>query len=123
VRYDTHAVTLCTACFYGVCIEPDIFFSHVHPLQACLLLMQGLSDSPPMSGRRYRNSVTEEGGRNTGRTWTQDGQRRQAGHFVGLPRLSTCPQGRSALVPHPGTPGRPSGKWRMALGERMERSS
>jgi hypothetical protein len=30
-----------------------------------------------MLGRRYRNSVTEEGGRNTGRTWTQDGKRRQ----------------------------------------------
>jgi hypothetical protein len=108
VRCDTHAVTLCTACFYGVCIEPDTFFSHVHPLQACLsrsfpclLLMQGLSDRPPMSGRRYRNSVTEEGGRSTGRTWTQDGQRRQAEPFVGLHRLNSCPPGRIPVVSHP----------------------
>ncbi len=30
-----------------------------------------------MLGRRHRNSVTEEGGMNTGRTWTEDGKRRQ----------------------------------------------
>lgn len=30
-----------------------------------------------MLGRRHRNSVAEEGGRNTGRTWTEDGKRRQ----------------------------------------------
>jgi hypothetical protein len=31
-----------------------------------------------MLGRRHRNSVTEEGRRNTGRTWTEDGKRRQS---------------------------------------------
>jgi hypothetical protein len=36
VRCDSHAGTLCTTCFYGVSIEPDTFFSHVHPLQACI---------------------------------------------------------------------------------------
>ena len=30
-----------------------------------------------MLGRRHSNSVTEEGGRNTGRTWTEGGRRRQ----------------------------------------------
>ncbi len=28
-----------------------------------------------MLGRRHRNSVTEEGGMNTGRTWTEDGKK------------------------------------------------
>jgi hypothetical protein len=37
-----------------------------------------------MLGHTYKESVAEEGGRNTGRTWTEDGQRRQAGHFVGV---------------------------------------
>ncbi len=31
-----------------------------------------------MLGRRHRNSVTEEGGMNTGCTWTEDGKRRQS---------------------------------------------
>jgi hypothetical protein len=40
-----------------------------------------------MLGHRHSNSVAEEGGRNTGRTWTEDGQRPQAGPFLGLHRL------------------------------------
>src|SRR5438876_1213933 len=37
-----------------------------------------------MLGRRHRNSVAEEGGRNMGRTWTEDGKRRQPlqSHFI-----------------------------------------
>ena len=108
VRCDTDALTLITTCSSGVCIEPDTFLSQVYTFQTCLsrsfpcfLLMQGLLDRPPMSGRRYRNSVTEEGGRNTGRTWTQDGQRRQAEPSVGLHRLYSCPPGRSPVVSHP----------------------
>jgi hypothetical protein len=51
-----------------------------------------------MLGHRYRKSIAEEGGRNTGRTWTEDGQRRQAELLARLHRLSTCPSGRSAGV-------------------------
>jgi hypothetical protein len=36
VRYDAYAVTLFTTCFYGFSVEPDTFFSYVHPLQACI---------------------------------------------------------------------------------------
>ena len=54
-----------------------------------------------MLGRRHRNSVAEEGGRNMDRIWTEDGKRRQAGPLVGLHRLYTCPPGRSAVVSHP----------------------
>ena|SRR3989442_8072162 len=57
-------------------------------------------DMAAMLGRRYRKSIVEEGGMNTGRTWTEDGQRRQAGPFVGLHRLFTCPPGRSGVVSH-----------------------
>jgi hypothetical protein len=35
-----------------------------------------------------------------GRTWMEDGKRRQAGPLVGLHRLYTCPPGRSAVVSH-----------------------
>jgi hypothetical protein len=31
-----------------------------------------------MPGCQHRNSVTEEGGMKTGRTWTEDGKRRQS---------------------------------------------
>lgn len=51
-----------------------------------------------MLGCRHSNSVTEEGGRNTGHTWTQDGQRRQAVSLARLHRLSTCPPGSSAGI-------------------------
>src|SRR2546421_834321 len=50
---------------------------------------------PPMLGHTYRESVAEEDGRNTGRTWTEDGQRRRAGPFVGLHRLYACTPVRS----------------------------
>lgn len=51
-----------------------------------------------MLGRRPSNSVAEEGGRKTGRTWTEAGQRRQAVSLARLHRLSTCPPGRSAGI-------------------------
>lgn len=54
-----------------------------------------------MSDHGYRKSVTEKGGRNTGRTWTEDGKKQQAGLLVGLLRLSARPPGRSAVVSHP----------------------
>jgi hypothetical protein len=54
-----------------------------------------------MPGRRYRNSVAEEDGGNKGPTWTEGGQRRQAGTLVGLHGLYSCPPGRSVLVSHP----------------------
>ena len=38
-----------------------------------------------MLGCLHRNSVTQEGGRNTGRTWSEDGKRRCNMH--GLKRL------------------------------------
>ena len=38
---------------------------------------------------RYNTSVAEEDGTTTGRTWTEDGKRRQAGTLVGLHRLYT----------------------------------
>jgi hypothetical protein len=50
---------------------------------------------PAMLGHRYRKSVAEEGGRNTGSTWTQDGQRRQAEPLARLFRLYACPPGRA----------------------------
>jgi hypothetical protein len=53
---------------------------------------------PAMLDSRHSNSVAEEGGRNTGHTWTQDGQRRQAVSLARLHRLSTCPPGRSAGI-------------------------
>ena len=56
---------------------------------------------PAMLGRRHSNSVAEEGGRNTGRTWTEDGKKQQAGLLVGLLRLYARPPGRSAVVSHP----------------------
>jgi hypothetical protein len=48
VRCDSDAVTLFTTCFYGVCLEPDTFFSYVHKACLsrtfpCLLLVHGLS--------------------------------------------------------------------------------
>jgi hypothetical protein len=48
-----------------------------------------------MLGRRHSNSVAEEGGRNTGRTWAQDGQRRQAEPLARLFSLYACPPGRA----------------------------
>jgi len=81
--------------------EPDQFFSQVRTFP-CPFLMHCLScrNMPPMLGRRYRKSVAEEGGRNTGRTWSEDGQRRQAGTFAGLHRLYACNPLRSGAVSH-----------------------
>ena len=88
VRCDCHAVTLFTPCSYGVCIDTDTFFSHVHTLQVCisrtfpcLLLMRCLfmqRYALPMPGNRYRISLAEADGMNTGRTWTKGGKRRQS---------------------------------------------
>jgi hypothetical protein len=58
----------------------------------------------PMLGRRYSNSVAEEGGRNTGRTWTQDGQRRQAGHAWVCRGSPPALQAEALWFPIPGTP-------------------
>ncbi len=65
------------------------------PLARALSLCRNMS---PMLGHSYRKSVAEEGGRNTGRTWTEDGQRRQAELLARLHRLYTCPPGRGAEV-------------------------
>ncbi len=69
--------------------------------------------------RRYRKSVAEEGGMNTGRTWVWDGNRRQTGPIVGVRRLYACTLGRSQVVPHRPhqclcphpMPGDPSSSW------------
>jgi hypothetical protein len=52
-----------------------------------------------MLGRRYRKSVAEEDRRNTGRTWIEDGKRRQVGPIArrGASALSLR-SGRSSLV-------------------------
>ena len=51
-----------------------------------------------MLGRRHSNSVAEEGGRSTGRTRTEDGQRRQVEPLACLHRIYSCSPERSAVV-------------------------
>jgi len=89
--------------------EPGMCLIHVYTFRAhhwrtlpCLFLTHGLTMQEHACDARpsAQHSVAEEGGRNTGQTWTEDGQRRQAGPFVGLHRLSTYPPGRSAVVSH-----------------------
>jgi hypothetical protein len=47
---------------------------------------------PAMLSRRHSNSVAEEGGRNTGRTWTRDGKRRQVeALWFPIPGTPVCP--------------------------------
>ena len=78
VRCDSQAVTQFTTCSYVVCIEPHTFFSHAHTPQICLFLVHCLSlrrNVPQMLGNTYRQSVAEQGGRNTGHTWTGDGKK------------------------------------------------
>ncbi len=112
VRCDSHAVTLFTTCSYGVCIEPDTFFSHVHTsrlasrapsLACCSCTVSLCRDVLPMPDRRYRISVAEAGERNTRRTWIEGGKRRQAGTLRGLRRLYTSTPGKINLISyHPG---------------------
>ena len=72
MRCDSHAVTLCTTCFYGVSIEPDTFFSQVHTFQACisrtfpcLLLMHCLSmQGYATDARQPVQNQCSRGGRN-----------------------------------------------------------
>ncbi len=54
-----------------------------------------------MPGRRYRKSIAEEDRLTTSRAWSQGGKRRQAGPFVDLQMLYSCPPGRSGIVSHP----------------------
>jgi len=67
VRCDSHAVTLFTTCFYGLSIEPDTFFSHVHAFQTCLFLVHCLSlqEHAADAGAQVQGECSR-GGRKTG---------------------------------------------------------
>jgi hypothetical protein len=82
-----HAVTLFTTSSYGVSREPATFFSQVHTFQTrlshtfpCFLLANCLVFAGTCcrcQAADTQNSVAEEDGLNTGRTWTGGGKRRQ----------------------------------------------
>ena len=84
-----HAVTLFTTSSYGVSREPATFFSQVHTFQTrlshtfpCFLLANCLVFAGTCcrcQAADTQNSVAEEDGLNTGRTWTGGGKRRHRG--------------------------------------------
>src|SRR5437588_11536101 len=79
-------------------MKSDTFFSQVDAFQACLsctlpclFLMHCLCRNiTARLNLRYRKSVAEKGGMNTGSACAEGRKRRQASQLVGLRRIYTC---------------------------------
>jgi hypothetical protein len=89
-------------------MESDKFFSQVDTFQACLsctflclFLVHCLCrDMTARLNLRYRKSVAEKGGMNTGSACAEGRKRRQAGSpLVGVRKLSACAQPEAVWFP------------------------